>query len=202
MTSVITGDIIQSKKVNPEVWLSVLKTELLKIGANPTYWEIYRGDSFQIIVSNPLEALPEAIKLKASLRMAKVDARMAIGIGDISFQSTTILESNGSAFVRSGEKFETLNKERQTLAVKSPWSGFDEEVNLLLKLGLLTMNSWSENSAQIVKIALENPTLSQEELGGLIGLKQNAVSNRMKRANFEEMIALIERYKLQLNKLL
>ena len=52
MIAVITGDIINSKKMNPKAWLKPLKTELDTIGDTPKIWEIYRGDSFQAIINN------------------------------------------------------------------------------------------------------------------------------------------------------
>jgi len=40
MTSIITGDIIHSQKVRPQVWLDKLKSELNKIGSNPELREM------------------------------------------------------------------------------------------------------------------------------------------------------------------
>lgn len=202
MVSVITGDIINSKKNKPEIWLPVLKEELLKAGLYPEYWEVYRGDSFQLLIENPSETLLVAIKLKAALRAAKQDVRLAVGIGEISYKAPNILESNGTAFVYSGEKFELLKKEKRNLALKSSRSSFDDEMNLLLRLSLIAMDKWTVNDAEIVKIALENPSLSQEELGKRVGIKQNAVSGRLKRACYEEIVALNERFKEQLKALL
>ncbi len=203
MTSVITGDIIHSQKVEPEIWLTVLKTELNEIGENPINWDIFRGDSFQLEISDPLEALRTAIKIKASLKAIKeIDVRMAIGIGEKSHHSNTITESNGSAFVYSGEQFEQLKKERQNLAISSPWTNFNRDMNLILKLSLIIMDNWSINSAVMVKIAMENPDKSQKELGELIGIKQNAVSNRLKRAYFDELIEITNLYQTKLKELL
>ena len=57
MTSIITGDIIHSQKISPAVWFVRLKQELNNIGNNPQVWEIYRGDNFQVGISNPTNAL-------------------------------------------------------------------------------------------------------------------------------------------------
>jgi hypothetical protein len=198
MVGVITGDIIESKKNSPELWLSELKSELEKIGTNPGDWEIYRGDSFQLQHPNPEEMLSVAITLKATMRKIGQDVRMAVGIGEVTFRAANILESNGSAFIHSGEKFELLKKEKQNLAVRSPWPEFDREINLLLRLGLKIMDKWTANDAEIIKNALANPGMSQEQLGAMIGIRQNAVSGRLKRACYDEIIALNERYKEQL----
>lgn len=201
MTSIITADIIQSKKSGPRVWMRILKKELNKTGLSPKVWEIYRGDSFQMEVSKPAYALETAIRIKAALKSLKgVDVRMAIGIGTKEYNAARITESNGTAFIFSGEKFEMLKKEKQNLAVHTKSSDFNVEMNLYLKLALITMDKWTVNSAQAIRVALENPKLSQNELGKLLKIKQNAVSYRLKRACFDEIKELIEIYKIKLKK--
>ena len=64
------------------------------------------------------------------------------------------------------------------------------------------MDDWTTNSAEIVKASIEHPEKSQEELGKLLGIKQNAVSSRLKRAHFEEIQELIEIFRTKINKLL
>lgn len=187
MVSIITGDIIQSRRSKPSVWLKALKKELDKVGPTPKKWEIYRGDSFQVEVTQPEDAFITAMKIKALLKSKSVDVRMAIGVGEKEHTAANITESNGQAFVLSGEKFELLKKEKQTLAIKTPWPEFDMDMNLCLKLASIAMSKWTANSAEAVKIAMEKPDLVQEDLGKKLGIKQNAVSGRLKRAYFNEL---------------
>jgi hypothetical protein len=203
MISVITADIVKSRSVRATVWLPALKLILKKLGPRPKNWEVFRGDSFQLAINDPSQALITTIKIKAAMKsIGKVDIRMAIGIGDRTYTAAKITESNGSAFIYSGEKFELLKKEKQTLAIKSQWTEFDKEMNLYLKLGLIAMDGWTVNSAEVVKLALEYPNKSQEEIGRHIGIKQNAVSNRLKRAYYAELMEMNEMYKTKLEALL
>ncbi len=195
MVAVITADIINSKKINPKKWLKPLKKELDTIGSSPKVWEIYRGDSFQLIITKPEDAVTTAIKIKATLKsISDMDARMAIGIGSRTHNAQKVTESNGSAFVHSGEKFEMLKKEKQNLAIKSDWPEFDKEMNLFLKLGLIAMDNWTVNAAEIVKTIMENPDKLQQELGRIVGIKQNAISNRLKRAYYDEIMEVNKMY--------
>ena len=100
MTSIITGDIIKSRKVkNPDVWLTTLKTALNTIVDNKSNWEIYRGDGFQIEIKEPKESFLIAMYIKACLKTIKgLDVRLAIGIGTVNFKGEKITESNGEAF--------------------------------------------------------------------------------------------------------
>jgi len=199
MTSIITGDIINSKGSSPKAWLTALKTILSHYGSNPAQWEIYRGDSFQLEVT-PNKALEACLLIKATIKQFKnLDVRLAIGIGNKTFDSEKITESNGTAFVNSGECFEALKK--TTLAIKSPINSFDQPLNIMLELALLTINYWSSTSATLVKTALEHPELNQKKLADLLEKTQGNISQGLKRAGFDELSKLLEYYKKQIQTL-
>jgi hypothetical protein len=200
MISVITGDIVNSRKVPASAWLNLLKLELNCYGPGPEFWEIYGGDTFQFRVDDPLQSFMAAIRIKTIIKMVKpLDVRLAIGIGDMNYKGEKITESNGPAFIHSGEKFAQLKKEKQLLAVKSPWPEFDAMINLCLKLAMLSADNWSLKSAEAVNLKLLHPDVSQDELGAMLGnLKQNAISSRLSRAHYDE---LMEVNQLFINKL-
>lgn len=185
MTAILTADIINSRKLSSKIWINDLKAFLNTFGQSPNDWEIYRGDEFQLEIKNPEEALLVAFQLKAFFKSIKLDLRISIGFGEKTYKSRKITESNGSAFIRSGETFETLKKQKLNLAINSADTIFDEELNLMLKLSLSFMDNWLQQSAEFVIVATQNPTLSQEEIGMLLGINQAAVSRRQKRANYE-----------------
>ena len=159
------------------------------------------GDEFQIEVTNPEDALLTAILVKAHLRAIKSDARMSIGFGDKTHNAAKISESNGTAFINSGELFETLKKQKVTLALRTGDNSFDEKLNLMLQLALTFMDSWLVQSAEFVAKAIENPTLSQEELGQILGINQAAVSRRQKRAQFDLVMNLDRYFRKQIKQL-
>jgi hypothetical protein len=195
MTSVIIGDIIHSQKASPRLWLTKLKSELKLTGTNPKTWEVFRGDSFEVEIKDPSLSLFNAIKIKAAIKtIKKIDVRMAIGIGEKTYDARKITESNGPVFVYSGDIFESLVREKQNLAVASPSKNFNSEMNLLLRFALIAMDNWTTNSAEVVYLALTHPGHSQKELGKILGIKQNAVSNRLKRAYFDEISELLLQY--------
>lgn len=201
MTSVITGDIIDSRKQKSKDWVEDLKKILSPFGATPSEWEVYRGDEFQIEVKNPEEALLSAILIKAHLKALKLDARMSIGFGDKTHNAEKISESNGSAFIHSGELFETLKKQKVTLAMRTGKDIIDENLNLMLQLALTFMDNWLVQQAEFVALAIENPNLSQEELGQKLGINQAAVSRRQKRAQFDLVLHLDHYFRTQIKQL-
>ena len=192
MIGIITGDIINSKKSSPKIWLSALKTILNRYGNQPKQWDIFRGDSFQLEVS-PMQALEASILIKATIKQFKnTDVRIAIGIGEKTYNSEKITESNGSAFVNSGECFETLKK--TTLAIKSPFETLDTPINIMLDLAQLTINHWTSASSILVKTTLEHPEFNQKQLANLLEQTQGNISQGLKRAGFDEVIKLIHYY--------
>jgi hypothetical protein len=199
MTSIITGDIINSRRAaNHGGWLTPIKKLFTTYGKTPKTWEIYRGDSFQLEISNPPDSLLAAIRIKAcikSIREEELDVRMAIGIGPKSYSAARITESNGKAFIHSGEKFETLKKLKKSLAIKSPWPAIDTELNLMISLASVAMDKWSPSSAELVVLSLKNKNLSQKELGNKLGRTQSSVSERQKRALYDEIIELEHYYR-------
>lgn len=199
MISVITGDIINSRESSPNSWLKALKSILNRYGHSPKYWQIYRGDSFQL-ETTPEKALEAAILIKATIKQfKKLDVRLAIGIGNKTYISEKITESNGDAFVNSGECFESLKK--TTLGIKSSFEDFDESINTMLNLALLTINNWTTTTAKIVKIALEKPELNQVQLAHYFNNTQGNISKGLKRAGFDEISKLLQYYKTQIQTL-
>ena len=52
------------------------------------------------------------------------------------------------------------------------------------------MDNWLVQSAEFVLTAIENPSLSQEEIGVKLGINQAAVSRRRKRSQFDLMMEM------------
>jgi hypothetical protein len=212
MIAIITADIINSRKMlNQEIWITPLKKLLTNYGSTPQKWEIYRGDYFQIEIDEPQEALLLALKIKALIKSinanegkksTSIDVRMAIGLGTKEYTADRISESNGTAFINSGEKFEKLKKEKTTLAIQSSFPNFDYEMNLYLKLAVIQMDAWTANSAVLFTTLFEDPEKKQAEIGAILGIGQNSVSGRFKRAHVDEILELDKMYRHKLKELI
>lgn len=180
-----------------------LKALLTKWGRTPQEWELVWGDFFQVEISPPEEALLRALEIKAVIKKTgSIDVRMSIGIGEKTYVGTRISESNGPAFVNAGEEFETLKKEKITLALKSPWPEVDKEINLYLKLAGTIMDNWSASSAELMEIVLKRPDATQKEIGEMLGIKQNSVSGRWSRANVDEIMEVEQMFRQKVKHLL
>lgn len=199
MISIITGDIVNSRKLSSKIWMDEFKKLLNTFGKNPIEWEIYRGDEFQLEIKKPEEALLIALQIKSYFKSIQLDVRMSIGFGDRNYKAKKISESNGTAFSRSGEVFETLKKQKINLAINSGNEALDTELNLMLRLGLVFMDKWLVQSAEFVQVAIANPSHSQEEIGLKLGINQAAVSRRRKRAQFDLIIEMNHYFRTKIN---
>lgn len=211
MIAVITGDIVHSRKAGKaSAWLVPFKKLLNTWGKSPETWEIYRGDSFQVRITEAESALWHAFCIKSLIKSIlitdaegksiRLDVRMAIGIGEDGFKTKKITESNGDAFIRSGEQFEKLQSEKVNLSLQSPWPEWDNDMNLKIRLGLIAMDNWSINSAELMFIILQQPQLKQTEISGILGIEQNSVSGRYSRAYAGEIMALEQNFREQVKK--
>lgn len=199
MKAVLIGDIIGSSEKS-EQWMDILKSTLHHYGDTPKDWEIYRGDEFQLSTA-PNQALLAAYFLKAAMKSVKLDVRLSIGIGDITFKSPNITQQNGTAFVRSGQLFESLKQKKLSLAISSNDDNFDATMNLLLRFASSVIDGWLPQSADYVLTKLNNPELSQSDLGLKLGITQAAVSRRHTRSQIDLLLDLQNLYVEKLNKI-
>ncbi|WP_017258283.1 hypothetical protein [Pedobacter arcticus] len=200
MVAVITGDIIDSKKVKPEIWQQRLKEYFSTTTKDATKWEIYRGDSFQIEV--PVEkALEVALCIKSLIKSSSlIDVRMSIGIGDKSFKGKKVTESSGTAHINSGESFEKLKN--HTLIIKSPFLEFDEYFNSILKLVSFISNSWKPATSETIFFSLVNRSLMQKEIAKKLQKDNTTINKALKRGAYDEMIEIVDLFAKKITKCL
>lgn len=199
MIAILTGDIKNSSEHKANKWLPLLKDSLAKYGKEPKDWEIYRGDSFQL-QTTPEDALEAAVYIKASIKQIRhLDVRIGIGLGKKDYDAPKVTESNGPAFVNSGACFENLKK--QNLGIRTSSEKFDEQINLLLELALLTMDDWTPAISRTVQCTMDNPEMNQKELASLLNKSQGNISEELNKAGFDEIKKMIDFYKAQLAQL-
>lgn len=198
MQAVITGDIINSQHTSAKLWNTALKKALMTIGESPYDWEIYRGDSFQLVTSASA-ALQHALIIKAVMRsLANVNVRMGIGVGAIEHRSQNVTESTGEAFIASGHQFDQLK--RQTLAIETPWKALNEVMEMAIPLAMLTADNWTVKTAEVILLKWWNPDWSQQQIAEHLQKKaQGNISEAFKRGGFDELEQLIKYYQQQIN---
>ena len=189
MKAVITADIVNSTKIE-ETNRYLLVDELDNIiqdlkRLSSLRCEMYRGDSFQVLVDDVKYCLEIAVLIRLGLKRSnllehgKLDARMAIGVGDISYEHEQVILSDGEAFRLSGRTFEKLNKKR--LLISTNINNVDEPLNVMLAFidELLKGLSYTQ-SKYLYDSLLYN--MSQMELANVYNTSQPNIAKHLKSA--------------------
>ena len=203
---VITGDIVDSTKVESnkrtELLLALKETIAdIRQHIGVVEFEIYRGDSFQIIIPDSVNALRIAILIRLGLqrktpneniRSQKWDARISLGIGDISFSASSILVSDGEAFRNSGRAFDKLGR-NDFLIVNTPWIEINNELEVSTKFADILINSWSYLQIEVIYHYLLRK-MTQKELAKVLNLSPQTLNKRIVNAKVEAIEKYIARF--------
>ncbi len=189
MKAVITADIVNSTKIE-EAHRYLLVDELDNIiqdlkRLSSLRCEMYRGDSFQVLVDDVKYCLEIAVLIRLGLKKSnllkngKLDARMAIGVGDVSYEHEQVILSDGEAFRLSGRTFDKLNKRRLLIATNI--NDVDEPLNVMLAF----INEFLEGLSYTQSIYLYDSLLynmSQMELANVYHTSQPNIAKHLKSA--------------------
>jgi hypothetical protein len=192
--AVITGDIINFTKLTSVKRHSLIEDseKLLKSWIkNRTDAEIYRGDSYQILFGDVLEAINRSIQLFCWFKLRSEPAnkiflgtRISIGVGEVSYRGKNVLSSDGEAFHLSGRNFDQM-KSGELLAIRTR----DEEKNATIQVILHFVNKiikdWSLAQAEVIYLLVEGKT--QQEIANQLSLSQPSVNSRIKLANWKDV---------------
>lgn len=200
--AVITGDIVHSRELEDlQVLLKVLKetvSEIEKEQANIIHFETYRGDSFQMLVNEPEQAMRIAVLIRCKLRSATQapnnaafssleslwDARISIGIGRVNQPAQKVVESTGEAFELSGNQLDRIKGSQDRICLTSAWQGLNRQFEVLAKLSDAIISRWTLNSSEAAyRYLLFKET--QQQIAKALGISQPAVHKRLSIANVD-----------------
>lgn len=199
---VITGDIIESSAIQIKYRdfllesVSKIANELSVI--EPLKIEFFRGDSFQMVIDNPENAMKIAVLLRAGLKSHTPkeckkpwDARLSLGVGTVSYHATNIVVSDGEAFQYSGRELDEMGKRR--LIVKTRWSDANEELQVSTAFADEVISSWSVSQSQATYQALLYDT-SQKDIARKFKKSAQNISKLLSAAKVNLIQMYIDRY--------
>ncbi|PTY02428.1 hypothetical protein DB347_23775 [Opitutaceae bacterium EW11] len=160
--AVLTGDIVGSSDLSKDErqalpdWIRQAARETRKTfpEAVPLEIDIFRGDSWQLLLTDVARCVRIALFLRCWLRaIGNVDTRIAIGMGGVDFvPKDRVSEGDGEAYRASGKALETLSAGRNP-----PSLGMDsapDEVRVTLRLMDALAQGWTAKQARAVGGAL------------------------------------------------
>lgn len=211
--AVVTGDIINSSQCELTQRAHLLSALKVSFRTIKDMWphilyapfELYRGDSFQGVLSKPKKALHASIVLRASLRhyfytkrrRDAVDARIVVGIGSIALPHNRAAEGDGEAFRRSGPVLDEVKqrgrlKKQGLLRIVTPWPAVNAELDVECALLDALINRWSGEQAEAILGQIQG--LTQKAAAKKFGISQSAISQRLMDAGGRAVRNLCHRY--------
>lgn len=200
--AIVTGDIVNSTSLSPEQRSrleSVLWSGLAQLFPEKDTYDVIRGDSFQILIENPVWALRRSIQMRCLIKfgMAEdsrslVDSRVSIGLGEISLRGKTVSSSDGSAFQRSGQGLDQLKDERCRMSIIIGEHEKDELFRVYSILMDVIISRWS--AAQAEAAYFSSTGLTQQEIADKLAIVQSAVHKRLKTAHWNEVAEAVDYY--------
>jgi hypothetical protein len=178
---VITGDLVNSTRIAPE-WRKDVVDALNKcvsdfMSITPIKIEMYRGDSFQVVVDKAEQTLSVAIALRSKLKASTPegvdtwDARVSVGIGEIFFESDHVVTSDGEAFRLSGRAFDSIGKKK--LTVLTPWEDLNMAMEVNTRFADEIISSWTARQARVVYHSILSLKIQKEMAEELDMTRQN-----------------------------
>ncbi len=194
---VLTADIAGSAQLPPaklkkaialaKICLSALRQNF---GAEAS--EIFRGDSMQSVwTKNGTKALAGAIWLVLKFKANEYHLRLGFGMGNIRLFTGKPATSNGEAFVISGSLLDEMKNTSQLIRIGSTfendleWKAHSAALNYILERCTLAQSA-------VLSHALENKT--QQEIAGILNIRQPAVSQHLQAAGWPAIQAILLRF--------
>lgn len=183
--AVLTGDLIKSrhsKTAAIEQTFSILHNAAHQFGwawDQDVRFTRYRGDGWQIVLTNPGLLLDAALYIIASLKAGQTNiaTRISIGVGAVETLGTSDLtDATGPAFFVSGDQLNAMKRGRM-LALAG--QGVAAEQTAILDLAEWTASGWTASQAEAIAIHLVEKFLRHEDIAERLGVTRQAVQNRL-----------------------
>ncbi len=197
--AVITGDIINSSKLDPDEWEklhSIMIETSRQLRASfkdimPLDVDIFRGDSWQMLVLDPPRSLRISLLyrglVRAKMELPHLDMRMAIAVGRVDFMPRNrVSQGHGEAFQLSGQALDSLHGARWgNMCFAGSDEGEAAPLDIIVRLIDAIAGRWTVKQALAVSGALKG--MRQEEIaekGWPRKITQQAVAQHLRRAGW------------------
>ena len=198
LSAVITADIVNSTKISKADYKKLLKN--LTVILQEHKHEFFRGDSFQVLVKSPGEALrvllqtrTAAMKLSASA-MPVADIRASIGIGNVKLPVKSFQTASGDVFILSGRAFDKMEKDERLIIVCN-------EKNKAINSGLKVISQFIDylfqrltfkQAAVVYELLMDH---TQTDTAKRLKKSQATIHKHTQAAGWPEIEKLLEEYK-------
>lgn len=167
--AVVTGDVVRSSALTPAERRRLLKVmdagsrhvRRILAACVPLDIDVFRGDSWQMLVTDPSQALRAALLFRAHLRWQMeshhFDTRLAIGVGTADLlPRRRVSEGSGEAFRLSGLALDRMKKRR--MCFSAPGCAGERALDVVVHLLDGIAVHWTDKQAHAVIGAMQGWT--------------------------------------------
>ncbi len=202
--AVLTGDIVNSTKIGKANERKLLKNLQQVLAAH--LFEFYRGDSLQVYIKEPTQALQMALLCRTAGMsitqdeiVASSDVRVSIGIGQVNTSVKALGNAKGEAFVLSGRAFdETLHTDtRLVISTANPLATaglqvIADYINAIFKV-------MTSKQAAVIFELLKGET--QQQVAVKMKKSKSTINQRVSAGRWPEIEKLLKQYENIINQL-
>lgn len=202
--AVLTGDIVNSTRIGRANERKLLKNLQQVLAAH--LFEFYRGDSLQVYIKVPTQALQMALlcrtvgmSITQDEKVASSDVRVSIGIGQVNTSVKSLGNAKGEAFVLSGRAFDEKLHADTGLVIST--------ANPLANAGLQVIADYinaifkvmTSKQAAVIFQLLKGET--QQQVATKMKKSKSTINQRVKAGRWPEIEKLLKQYENIINQL-
>ena len=205
--AVLTGDIIGSSRLLPPQ-LETVRSSLIDAVNVARRWkrglikgrpEFFRGDGWQLLLTDPAMAMRVGIFLRASLLAGGVaDSRIAIGLGKGQKNpSARVAVSTGEAFVLSGHALDEMTQySSMTIEIPESRGPLSDWLPVIGHLCDSLIDQWTRRQAEIVCVAIDPKEPGYETVARSLkpAVSKQAVAKGLRGANWHAIREAIHQF--------
>lgn len=199
--AVLTADIVHSTKLDAKDYACVMQTlqTLLKSQAvrYQCKFEIFRGDSFQILYTNIIDAMDSVLSirlyLQSGIECPAIKLTQSIAIGRVEQGSINLSSSLGEAFILSGRSLDKASRGELVINFGNELGLMDLSVSTLFLRHLL--NGLTEKQAEVLYYYIDFGFPEQQSIADHMHMTRQNVATHLKRSGAELVKAYLLSYR-------
>ena len=204
--AILTADLIGSTEAAPSV-VDMAMTALSQASSMIADWTgddtrltRFRGDGWQIILSDPPLVLRASLLILASLRAkgGGLATRLSVAMGTVDrLGDRGLAEASGPAFTLSGRNLDTMPPFR-TFVYADPdrdrrWTA------AIMELAVWQAQQWTPEQAEAAMLALDLPRRTDKVLAAQLGISRQAFQSRLKGTGLMARSSALYAFELERN---
>lgn len=183
--AVLTGDLIKSRQASAnavDLTLEGIRDAAATFGKawdQDLRFTRFRGDGWQVVLTNPGLLLDAALYIIARLRAGQtgIATRISIGVGSVESLGTRDLsDATGPAFFTSGDHLAQMGRNRM-ITLAGQGIGPAEVAIIDLAEGIAT--GWTATQSEAIAMFLEGDAHRHEDIAAKLGVTRQAVQSRL-----------------------